>query len=325
MRNSSKYNSNVILDIETGPLPMDELSEMIPPFDPESVKTGNLKDPAKIAEKIVEAEAEHKQKYIEKAALDALTGRVLLIGIRFQDGRTLQLWDDDDDEEQVLQDFLSHLELPGGAMARLITFNGAGFDLPFLWRRMWRHRIAPPSEYRSGRYWSDAYHVDLREVWQLGDRMARGSLDAVCKHLRIGGKTGNGLMFFEQWLTDREGALAYNLNDLDLTAELAVRLGVAQFEKPKDEQPHAQEETTPEQPIVPPVYLTPDRLEAQHLGERLRLVYDKDLVAMLTFLSSRCGRPISRLGEVMLQEATEIVTEIDMSMTTAKRWQEAHQ
>ena len=47
---------NVIFDIETGPLPIERIKEILPPFDPESlgnppgefdpksVKTGNLKD-----------------------------------------------------------------------------------------------------------------------------------------------------------------------------------------------------------------------------------------------------------------------------------------
>ena len=50
----------IIFDIETGPLPETELAAMMPAFDPAEVKTGNLKDPAKIAEKIAEAEANQR-------------------------------------------------------------------------------------------------------------------------------------------------------------------------------------------------------------------------------------------------------------------------
>src|SRR5476651_2330269 len=71
----------IVFDLETGPLAESELSALLPPFDPADVKTGNLKDPAKIAEKIAEAEANHKRDFIERAALDPLTGRVLAIGV----------------------------------------------------------------------------------------------------------------------------------------------------------------------------------------------------------------------------------------------------
>ena len=71
----------IVFDVETGPLAESELSALLPPFDPAEVKTGNLKDPAKIAEKLAEAEANHRRDFIERAALDPLTGRVIAIGM----------------------------------------------------------------------------------------------------------------------------------------------------------------------------------------------------------------------------------------------------
>lgn len=71
----------IFFDIETGPLPENELAALMPPFDPSEVKTGNIKDPEKIAAKIAEAEVNHKRDFIEKAALDPLTGRVVAIGL----------------------------------------------------------------------------------------------------------------------------------------------------------------------------------------------------------------------------------------------------
>ena len=71
----------IFFDIETGPLPEGELAALLPPFDPAEVKTGNIKDPAKIAEKIREAEEAHRRDFFDRAALDPLTGRVLAIGM----------------------------------------------------------------------------------------------------------------------------------------------------------------------------------------------------------------------------------------------------
>ncbi len=63
----------IVFDIETGPLPESELVALVPPFDPAEVKTGNIKDPEKIAAKIAEAEANHRCDFFDKAALDPLT------------------------------------------------------------------------------------------------------------------------------------------------------------------------------------------------------------------------------------------------------------
>ena len=79
--------NTLIFDIETGPLPENELLAMMPAFDPADVKSGNLKDPAKIAEKIAEAEANHRRDFIGRAALDPLTGRVVAIGVMTFDAR----------------------------------------------------------------------------------------------------------------------------------------------------------------------------------------------------------------------------------------------
>jgi hypothetical protein len=42
----------MVFDIETGPLPLEQLEAALPPFDAAEVKTGNLKDPALIAAKL---------------------------------------------------------------------------------------------------------------------------------------------------------------------------------------------------------------------------------------------------------------------------------
>jgi hypothetical protein len=75
-------NPTIIFDIETGPLPINEL--VIPPFDPSQVKLGNIKNPDLIAEKIQKAEENHVTDYIKNAALDALSGQVLCIGYRLE-------------------------------------------------------------------------------------------------------------------------------------------------------------------------------------------------------------------------------------------------
>ena len=214
----------IVFDVETGPLAESELSALLPAFDPAEVKTGNLKDPAKIAEKIAEAEANHRRDFIERAALDPLTGRVIAIGMLDLETDRFSIIGHDD-EAQTLREFW---EATRGEMGRnnpLIGFNIGNFDLPFLYRRSWKHRIAVPFGIRRGRYWGDQI-VDLRDAWQLGDRQARGSLDSIAKHLGVGAKNGDGKAFAELWRTDRKQAEAYLRNDIALTAKIADVLGV---------------------------------------------------------------------------------------------------
>ena len=231
-------------DIETGPLAESELSTLLPPFDPAEVKTGNLKDPAKIMEKIAEAEANHRRDFFDKAALDPITGRVVAIGV-LADGHQADGHQTDshhegcqrdyaegeffiighEDEARTLTEFWKLVRGEMGRINPLIGFNIFNFDLPFLIKRSWKLRVPVPFGLRRGRYWSDQI-CDLRECWQLGDRQAKGSLDAIARHLGVGCKNGDGKAFAELWATDRAKAEAYLRNDVELTAKVADVLGI---------------------------------------------------------------------------------------------------
>ena len=214
----------IVFDVETGPLAESELSALLPPFDPAEVKTGNLKDPAKIAEKIAEAEANHRRDFIERAALDPLTGRVVAIGMMDLETDAFSIIGHDD-EARTLREFWEAARGEMGRLNPMLGFNIFNFDLPFLIRRSWKHRIKVPFGIRRGRYWGDQL-VDLRDAWQLGDRQARGSLDSISKHLGVGAKNGDGKAFAELWRTNRQQAEAYLRNDIELTAKVADALVV---------------------------------------------------------------------------------------------------
>jgi hypothetical protein len=240
----------IVFDVETGPLAESELSALLPPFDPAEVKTGNLKDPAKIAEKIAEAEVNQRRDFFDRAALDPLTGGVVAIGMLvFEEfgGRRAEggmarphpgplpqgegveggecVIIGHDDEAQTLREFWQYTQAEMGRMNPMIGFNIFGFDLPFLFRRSWKRRVPIPFGLRRGRYWGDQL-IDLRDAWQLGDRQARGSLDSIAKHLGVGAKNGDGKAFAELWQSDRKQAEAYLRNDLELTAKIAYALGI---------------------------------------------------------------------------------------------------
>ncbi len=220
--------NTILFDIETSPLPESELAALVPPFDPAEVRTGNLKDPDKIAAKLAEAEANHRRDFIDRAALDPLTGRVLAIGLlqNAEGGRQKAEFRiiGHDDEAAVLREFWDVTRGEMGRINQMVGFNTHLFDLPFLIRRSWKHRVPVPLGIRRGRYWSDEM-IDLREAWQLGDRQARGSLDAIAKHLGIGAKNGSGAEFAKLWQSDRAKAVEYLRNDIELTSKLAEVIG----------------------------------------------------------------------------------------------------
>lgn len=202
----------IVFDIETGPAP--DAAEYAPDFEAPS----NYKDPVKIAaykaEKIVE--------WLNQAALSAVSGQLLAIGLR-QDGRTTILCDEK--EDTMLWDFWATVAHDGALQGPLIGFNSNRFDIPFLVRRSWRHGVPVPRGLMRGRYMSDGL-IDLMQVWQLGDYQANVKLGTLARWLGVGEKSGDGAAFADLLKTDREAALNYLRNDVELTEKCAVALGI---------------------------------------------------------------------------------------------------
>jgi len=251
----------IFFDIETGPLPVEELqakfeSQWQPPphpgeFDPDSVKYGNTKDAAKRAEKLAECQQAHaaavakyaedaeqaKQKdwakYLEGAALSPITGRVLAIGMldcpsnRKMLGSVHTL-----PEDELLGKWWEKATSQIKAGRLLVGHSIFFFDLPFLIQRSWILGVEVPTVIRkSSRYWADQF-VDTRELWQCGDRQCKSSLDHIAQALKVGGKpedvTGADFarLFWSQDEADRRKAFDYLANDLDMTRAIANRMGI---------------------------------------------------------------------------------------------------
>lgn len=215
-------------DIETGPLPAEQLEAIIPPFDPSEVKCGNLKDPDKIAAKIAEAEASHKQCFIDRAALDPATGRVVAVGIYgIHADEFLPLVDH---EEVLLSKFWSFVESKRPLQPQFVGVNILGFDLPFLVKRSWMLDVPVPQFVAdiSAKWcnWHPMF-MDLRLIWQLGDRQARSSFDHIGKCLGTGGKTEGdcGKDFASLLIEDRDKAIAYLRNDCEQPAIWLRKMG----------------------------------------------------------------------------------------------------
>lgn len=202
----------IVFDIETGPLPMDQLIARMPEFE----APDNYKNQDKIDAYIQEKES----KWIEKAACDALTGEVLAIGFLDEDGYTV-IDQRDRDESQILMDtwnvFTTHYT------RRFIGFDIFRFDLPFLFRRSMIYGIQPPTVIRNQRYWDHRF-IDLHEVYKCGNREQSIGLSELHRLLGGEGKPESGADFHKWFRDEPAKAIAYLKHDLDITAQVAERL-----------------------------------------------------------------------------------------------------
>lgn len=251
----------LIFDIETGPLPEEQLLAVFerqyepsePPgeFDPDSVKYGNTKDPEKRRAKLLEESQKHaaavanfeqdeanrrREHWIEfqsRAALDATTGQVLAIGYYSQEREVTLIDDvisgDDTSEAGLLRRFWIQYGKCRNTARPMCGFNIFGFDLPFIMRRSWILGVETPSSVMErGRFFDSVVFRDLAEVWQCGRREDRISLDELAKVLGLAGKPDgvNGGDFARLWSEDRAKAEEYLMNDLRITDEVACKLNV---------------------------------------------------------------------------------------------------
>lgn len=252
----------IIFDIETKPLPMEQLRAVSQPFDPSTfgprpgefdpstVKTGNIKDEAKIAAKIAEAKAAHEERAArydddlaqaearywsdiqDKAALSAETGAVCAIGYANDTGAMAIDHEFDHSEEELLRRFWSKFATARKANRQMIGFNSNRFDVPFLVRRSWYVGVSVPQSVFTVTGYVCTTFMDLMDRWQCGDRRSYVSLDKVCRAAGLQGKPDDctGAMF-HQMLADeatREIAIEYLKNDLKMTLALARKMEVIQ-------------------------------------------------------------------------------------------------
>lgn len=201
------------------------------------------KDPAKIREKIdtarsdfesrksaaalaaSEAESVQFQQYRDRAALSALTGRVLAIG--WQAGEKYDVFE--------LAKFPSEREMIAAffdfvceRLVRDITFVGHNilkFDMPFLIRRAWALGLDVSAVLRFDiLQYHPNFFIDTMKIW--GDNI---KLDTLAGFFGTTRKNGHGANFHRLYFgseEERAQALEYLQNDVRMTCDVARRMGV---------------------------------------------------------------------------------------------------
>lgn len=143
---SNELRVNVAFDLETEPI-----DGILDQFEPPDVKLGNLKDPEKIAEKVAKAEADRQS----RCALSPFTGRIISASFAWRDISTSKICTEtyvrkysadetvsvtDANEQDLIRTIIREID----QSHRIITYNGAGFDLPFLKGRMLQLSLLKP-------------------------------------------------------------------------------------------------------------------------------------------------------------------------------------
>lgn len=215
-----KKGQDLVFDIET--MRNASMIDRLPALE---VKAGNLKDPAKIAEKQEAA----KNEQIEKMALSPLYGRICAWCAIDDDGKKYQeciTADTNTAEAELIEKAFDLL----GEYGKIITYNGNGFDFPFLYRRAALLGI-PPSLYGlpplaaiTAKYRNEL-HVDLMQVWCGSGSYEK--LDNIARALVNDQKIEIDFRDFPALIKTKKGQkqlLDYCMQDVRLTQQIWFRV-----------------------------------------------------------------------------------------------------
>ena len=199
------------LDIETYPN-----TDMVDKLPEPKVAYGNTKDPEKRAIKLAEARAEQ----VDKMALNPLFGRVACVGVNDTCHMVSKI--NDDESEAALLKEIQEKYLTVGQEHTIVTWNGMGFDFPFLYKRVAILKCFIHGTHRLS-WWMRRYntrpHCDLMQVWSnwygyekldtvagalLGEKKVEFDVSEIAELM----KTSEG----------REKVSTYNLYDCTLTS-----------------------------------------------------------------------------------------------------------
>jgi hypothetical protein len=210
-------------DIESAPVDSAQILANAEPFDPGTVKLGNIIDETKMFARIEKARNEYERNLIDRAALNATTGTVLAIGTYDVRENHYEMIHGKPESELLLDWWTELNSFDEGCSARFVGFNILGFDLPFLLRRSWALGIPVPFWVFDGRYFHRRF-ADMMQHWQLGNRQDHISLDKLARFLGLPGKSHEGKDFANLYANNQQQAIDYLKNDLKLTADIALKM-----------------------------------------------------------------------------------------------------
>jgi len=164
----------------------------------------------------------------EKGALDAMSGRVVCIGMLIDDLQTVtEITLADDDERWLVTEFWRTV----APTDVIVGHNIQEFDLRFLRQRSWILGIEPSRKFDLRRYYTTEV-IDTLQLWTNWTSNRKGvTLQALAAVLGCGAKTGAGTNVAEWWAErDLERIKSYCQQDVRLTYRVFCRLA---YREPK--------------------------------------------------------------------------------------------
>ena len=218
------------IDIETIP---DKLSdEIMPKFDPENVKLGNLKDPAKIKQRMIAEEKNFEAKIPKLMSLDPMMGQIICIGFYDRSEKASVLSQRTHKEIDLLKEFLDRAT----KASKIVTKNGYNFDLPFIKCRMMlldvqlsreaNWMVFPKMFQKMQRRYGSDVHVDIQQELSNWDLSKTKKLPWLAKRFGLEVQNDeNGSKVFDWWLErDWEKIESHCIQDVLLTAKIYERM-----------------------------------------------------------------------------------------------------
>lgn len=219
----------LVIDIETSAVPFDTLSE--------SQQEYILRDSEK--ETDPELRAKKAEDAIKWLSLYPFTAKAIVIGIYdVQSHKRYMYYESAEEKEEILDD--KNMVLKGmpeekilekfwqivAQVDQVITFNGRGFDIPFLMLRSAQLNIKPSRNFLGYRY-DTGNHIDLLEQLSFYGGFKRFNLDFYCYSFGIKSPKSEGVSGVEvqnMYLAGRLREIAlYCGNDIKATYELYVK------------------------------------------------------------------------------------------------------
>jgi 3'-5' exonuclease len=205
----------IVLDIETLAPTREQWAEL------QGVRPGPWDDDSLFSD----PEEVRLRKDYERAAFDATFSRIVCIGavILNDDLSPLEAvaWYGDN-EEAILRQFWARMALDKPRL--FITFNGLGFDLPFLKKRSVIRQVKPTLEVSLARFRTDSVY-DIMAVWANWDNRSWVKLDVLARALGVESKSGSGAQVAGMWKDGKkEEVAAYCLQDVYVTYACFCRM-----------------------------------------------------------------------------------------------------
>lgn len=211
----------IVLDIETTGPTREEWSTLrgidLGPQDEDSL----FQDP----------EAALRERDYQKSAFDGTYSRIVCIGmIALEDDLTpveAVAWYGSN-EKELLKQFWRRISADRPKV--IITFNGLGFDLPFIKKRSVIHQVKPGMEISLAKFRMEPVY-DIMAIWANWDNRAWIKLDVLARALGVESKSGSGAQVGEMWTAGKEDEVAeYCLQDVYVTYACYCRMN---YRKPE--------------------------------------------------------------------------------------------